>query len=182
MSYNFHILEKFSLGHAKSWSWGREFEKILDFFLTPHVFFNSSRAVLFSEGQKNIFWALIDVKFHKLSNCVFTNRGSKSAVIFNSAHKHRAHNFRRSCTTVGKNLCEFWYKIKILHLFIQITFISFKVFPFRYNALMPTFFPIVETLVKFDFRNCLQSLLRCGLYFFHRVKTVSSECSFEFVE
>ena len=67
MSYNFQILQKFSLGHAKSWSCGREFEKILDFF------FNYSHAVLFSEGQKNICWASLDVKFHKLSNCIFKN-------------------------------------------------------------------------------------------------------------
>ena len=33
MSYNFQIVENFSLGHAKSWSWGREFEKILNFFV-----------------------------------------------------------------------------------------------------------------------------------------------------
>ena len=46
MSYNFQILKKIFLGHAKSWSWGREFEKILNFF------FNSSRAVLFSKSQK----------------------------------------------------------------------------------------------------------------------------------
>ena len=65
---------------------------------------------------------------------------------------------------------------------MQINFIPFKVMPFRYNALMPTLFPIVETLVKFDFRNCLQSLLRLGLYLFNRVKTVSSEWSFEFGE
>ena len=52
--------------------------------------------------------------------------------------------------------------------------------PPRYNALMPTFFPVVETLVKFDFRNCLLSLLRFGLYLFNHVKTVSSERSFEF--
>ena len=67
MSYNFQILGKFSLGHAKSWRWGREFEEILNFF------FNSSRAVLFSEGQKNICWASLGVKFHKLSNCIFKN-------------------------------------------------------------------------------------------------------------
>ena len=63
MSYNFQILEKFSLGHAKSWSWGREFEKILNFL------FNSSHSVLFSEGQKNICWVSLDVIFHKFSNC-----------------------------------------------------------------------------------------------------------------
>ena len=56
-----------SLGHAKSWCWGREFEQILNFF------FKSSRAVLFSEGQKNICWASLDVEFHKLSNCFFKN-------------------------------------------------------------------------------------------------------------
>ena len=65
MSNNFQILEKLSLAHAKSWS--REFEKILNFF------FNSSRAVLFLEGQKNIYWTSLDVEFHKLSNCVFKN-------------------------------------------------------------------------------------------------------------
>ena len=65
MSYNFQILKKIFLGHAKSWSWGREFEKTLKFF------FNSSRAVLFSEGQKNICWGSLDVKFHKFSNCFF---------------------------------------------------------------------------------------------------------------
>ena len=62
-----------------------------------------SRAVLFSESQKNIYWASIDVKFYILSNCIFKNvlslfspryRGSKSAVIFNSDDKHRAHNIR----------------------------------------------------------------------------------------
>ena len=51
--------------------------------------------------------------------------------------------------TVGKNQGEFCYKMKNLYLFIQINFIPFKVIPSRYNALMPTFFPIVETLVKF---------------------------------
>ena len=66
-----------------------------------------------------------------------------------------------------------------LYLFIQINFIPFKAIPSRYNALMPTFFPIVETLVKFDFRNCHQRLLRFGLNLFNRVKTVSSEWSFE---
>ena len=30
-------------------------------------FFNSVRAVLFSESQKNIYWALLDMEFHKLS-------------------------------------------------------------------------------------------------------------------
>ena len=60
--------------------------------------------------------------------------------------------------------------MKNLYLFIQINFIPFKVIPSRYNALMPTFFPIVETLVKFDFRNCFQSLLRFGLYLFNRAK------------
>ena len=39
MSYSFQILEKIFLGYAKSWSWGREFEKILNFFLTPHVLY-----------------------------------------------------------------------------------------------------------------------------------------------
>ena len=58
MSYNFQMLENFFLGHARSWSWGREFEKILNFF------FNSSRAVLFSETEKNIYWASLDVEFH----------------------------------------------------------------------------------------------------------------------
>ena len=72
--------------------------------------------------------------------------------------------------------------MKNLYLFIQINFIPFKVIPSRYNALMPKFFPIVETLVKCDFRNYLQSLLRFGLYIFNRVKTVSLEWSFEFGE
>ena len=67
-------------------------------------------------------------------------------------------------------------------LTIGIKVILFKVIPSRYNALMPMFFPIVETLVKFDFRNRLQSLLRFGLYLFNRVKTVSSEWFFEFGE
>ena len=70
--------------------------------------------------------------------------------------------------------------MKNLYLCIQINFIPFKVIPSRYNVLMKTFFPIVETLVKFDFQHCLQSLLRFGLYLFNRVKTVSSEWSFEF--
>ena len=70
MSNNFHILEKFSLGHAKSWSWGREVEKILNFF------FNSSRAVLFSENQKNIYWVSLYMKFHRLSNFIFKNAPS----------------------------------------------------------------------------------------------------------
>ena len=46
-----------------------------------------------------------------------------------------------------------YLSLKAVHLFIQINFILFKVIPSRYNPLMPTFFPIVETLVKFDFRN-----------------------------
>ena len=38
------------------------------------IFFcNSLRAVLFSESQKNIYWASLDVKFQKLSNCIFKN-------------------------------------------------------------------------------------------------------------
>ena len=37
------------------------------------IFFNSSRAVLFSESQKNIHWASLDVEFHKLYNCIFKN-------------------------------------------------------------------------------------------------------------
>ena len=46
MSYNYRIFKKVFLGHAKSWSWGREFEKILNFFI---IF---SRAVLCLESQK----------------------------------------------------------------------------------------------------------------------------------
>ena len=34
---------------------------------------NSSRALLFLEGQKNICRASLDVRFHKLSNCYFKN-------------------------------------------------------------------------------------------------------------
>ena len=37
------------------------------------IFVNSSRAVLFSESQQNIYWASLDVEFHKLSNCIFKN-------------------------------------------------------------------------------------------------------------
>ena len=59
--------------------------------------------------------------------------------------------------SVGQKYGEFCFKMKNLYLFIQINFIPYKVNSSRYNALMPTFFPIVETLVKFDFRNCLQS-------------------------
>ena len=62
--------------------------------------------------------------------------------------------------------------MKNLYLFIQINFIPFNVIPSRYIALMPTFFPIVETHVKFDFRNCLQSLHRFGLFF----SIVSKRC------
>ena len=80
----------------------------------------------------------------------------------------------------SKNWGEFCYRMKNLDFFIQINFIPFKVIPSRHNALILTFLPIVETLVKFDFRNCLQSLLRFGLYLFNRVKTASSEWSFEF--
>ena len=36
-------------------------------------FFDSLRALLFSEGQKNISRASLDVKFQKLSNCIFKN-------------------------------------------------------------------------------------------------------------
>ena len=36
-------------------------------------FFNSSRAALFSESQKNIYWPLLDVEFNKISNCIFKN-------------------------------------------------------------------------------------------------------------
>ena len=36
-------------------------------------FFSSSRAVLFLEDQKNICWALLDVEFHKLFNCILEN-------------------------------------------------------------------------------------------------------------
>ena len=43
-------------------------------------------------------------------------------------------------TTVIKLKGEFCYKMKNLYLFIQINFIPFKVIPFRYNALIPTFF------------------------------------------
>ena len=85
-------------------------------------------------------------------------------------------------TTVIKLKGEFCYKMKNLYLFIPINFIPFKVIPFRYNALMPTFFPIVETLVIFDFRNCLQSLQQFGFYLLNRVKTVSPERSLEFAE
>ena len=40
------------------------------------LFFNSSRAVLFSENQNYICWASLDVEFHKLSNCIFKNAPS----------------------------------------------------------------------------------------------------------
>ena len=36
-------------------------------------FINSSRAVLFLESQENIYWASLDVEFHKHSNCIFKN-------------------------------------------------------------------------------------------------------------
>ena len=36
-------------------------------------------------------------------------------------------------------------------------------------------FSIVETLVKCDFRNCLQSLLWFGLHLFKRLRTLSSK-------
>ena len=93
------------------------------------------------------------------------------------AKKFLKNHKRRRYTTVIKFKGEFCYKMKNIYLFIQINF-----FPFRYNALMPTFFPIVETLVKFDFRNCLQSLQRLGFYLLNRVKTVSPERSLEFAE
>ena len=63
---------------------------------------------------------------------------------------------RSRYTTVGKNQGKFFYDIKNVYLFIQINFIPFKVIPSkvipsRYNPLMPTFFPIVETLVCVEF-------------------------------
>ena len=100
MSYNFQIFEKFSLGHAKSWSWGREFEKILNFF------FNSSRAVLFSEGQKNICWASQDVEFHKLSAETLDNFKNNNCASVN--HMKQLTNFLRC--NVGKKFVPVYYR------------------------------------------------------------------------
>ena len=112
-------------------------------------------------------------KCHQTPGC-FLSKGSATGTIL--------HKLIIECTTVGKKWGEFCHKMRNLYLFIQINFIPFKVIPSRYNALMPTFFPIVKTLLKFDFRNYLQSLFRFGLYLFNRVKTVSSKWSFEFGE
>ena len=54
--------------------------------------------------------------------------------------------------------------MKNIHLFIQINFIPFKVIPSRYNALMSTFFPIAETLVKFDFTDSHDAWLKIDTY------------------
>ena len=57
MSYNFQILKKNFLGHAKSWSWGREFEKILKFFfslLTCCIIFRKSKKYLLSISRRGI--------------------------------------------------------------------------------------------------------------------------------
>ena len=62
--------------------------------------------------------------------------------------------------------------MKNLYSFIQINFIPFKVIPSRSNAIMPTFFPIVETLVKFDFRNCLHAFFDSACIF----SIVSKRC------
>ena len=96
--------------------------------------------VLFSEGQKNICSASLDVEFHKLPNCFFLMpylffllryRCSKSAVFLNSAHKHRAHNFRRQCiyrarthirlTIEFKTNVKFWKNIKAFFTPIRVT-------------------------------------------------------------
>ena len=57
MSFKFQILETFFLGHAKSWSWGREFEKILNFFfylLTWRIIFRRSKKYLLSITRRTI--------------------------------------------------------------------------------------------------------------------------------
>jgi len=72
--------------------------------------------------------------------------------------------------------------MKNLYLFFQINVIVFKVFPVRHNALMPMFFPILETVREIFFRDGLQYFLRFGFYLLNRVETVSPKRSFEFVE
>ena len=66
-------------------------------------------------------------------------------------------NYRRA---IGKYSYCSYNLMNILKHKIILSHFPFKVVPSRYNALVPTFLPIVETLVKFNFRNCLQSLLR----------------------
>ena len=88
------ILGKFSLVQAKSWS--REFEKILNFFLlTPYVLYYFQKVKkIFVEHHWTWKFISFPTVFLKMSYLFFSPRyrDSKSAVIFNRAHKHRAHN------------------------------------------------------------------------------------------
>jgi len=54
--------------------------------------------------------------------------------------------------------------MKNLCLFFQINVIAFKVLPVRHNALMPMFFPILETIREVFFQDGLQYFLQFGFY------------------
>jgi len=51
---------------------------------------------------------------------------------------------------------------------MNIYFVPFKVITIRYYTLVPTFFPIFETLQKIIFCDLVQLLLRCRLYLLDR--------------
>ena len=75
-----------------------------------------------------------------------------------------------SFTTVGKKYGDFAYKMKIIYLFFEINFIPFKVLPVQHNALMPTFFPILESVRKVFFRNGHQHFFDLTLIFSNESK------------
>ena len=49
--------------------------------------------------------------------------------------------------------------------------VPFKVIPFRYNTLIPAFFPILEALLICTFWNVLKLSQRFGFYLLNRGKT-----------
>ena len=62
---------------------------------------------------------------------------------------------------VFKKYCDFYVFSKIIYFFMNIYFVPVKVIPMRYYTLVPTVFPIFESVQKIIFLNYVQLLLRC---------------------
>ena len=65
---------------------------------------------------------------------------------------------------VLKKYREFCVFLKIIYLFMNIFFVSFKVIPTRYYTLAPMIFPILDALQKIIFCDLVQLLLAAGSF------------------
>ncbi len=92
-----------------------------------------------------------------------------------AVRRAKVDSWRRFCesTTMTIKFVEFFIYIKILHVIVKINTVTLEVVPLEFNTLGPASLPLLEVILEFFNRQCLQRVRSRVFNFLHHPPCLS---------